>query len=127
MGLDPRPTPEKVAKWDNTIAFFAQLDASTDDPILRFAQQWALRYISLALVRPEARYDHESVVRLACTWFVHDADKLWRKVPDDEGFSLTEWQRWKSALEEKASQVKEEKTRDMVKAALVEIKRVESQ
>jgi hypothetical protein len=127
MCLDPKPTPEKIVKWDNTIAYFAQLDASTDDPKLDFARNWALKYISLALVSPEARYHHDSTLRLACIWFVYDADKMWRKVADDKDFSLTDWQRWKGALEEKASQVKDERTRDMVNAALTEIKRVESQ
>ncbi|KAF1916055.1 hypothetical protein BDU57DRAFT_594837 [Ampelomyces quisqualis] len=124
---DPKPTPEKVAKWQNTIAFFAQLDASTDDPKLDFTHTWALKYISLALISPEARYDHESTLRLACIWFVYDAEKLWQRVPEDDGFSLTEWQRWKSALEEKGSQVKDENTMDLIDAALAEMKRVENQ
>jgi hypothetical protein len=55
---------------------------------------------------------------------VYDAEKLWRKVPEEKDFSLTEWQRWKSALQEEKGRV-DEKTKAVIEKALREIERVE--
>ncbi|KAH7410184.1 hypothetical protein DE146DRAFT_644142 [Phaeosphaeria sp. MPI-PUGE-AT-0046c] len=121
----PRHTPEQLIQWESIIAFFAQLDASTTDPKLHFTSTWAIKYISLALVNPVAKYDYENVLRMACSWFVYDAEKLWRKVPDDPDYSLTNWQQWKHALEEKTLTAENEKTRNLIGAALSEMERVE--
>lgn len=121
----PRYTPEKLDQWDNIIAFLAQLDASTTDPKLDFFNTWPLKYISLALVDPNPKFDYGNVLRMACNWFVYDAEKLWRKVTDDKDFSLTTWQQWKRALEEKKSTVEDKKTKNIIHAALSEMERVE--
>jgi hypothetical protein len=63
-------------------------------------------------------------VRLAALWFVYDAEKLWRKVPEEKDFSLAEWQRWKRALEEEKGRA-DEKTKAVIEKALGEIERVE--
>jgi hypothetical protein len=116
-----------VKKWENTVAFFAQLDASTQAPQLDFTRSYALPFIRSGLVDQEAKYNHDLIVRLAAIWFVHDAAKLWRKVPNERGFSLTEWQRWKRALKDERTKSEDQGTRDVIDAALAEIERVESQ
>jgi hypothetical protein len=58
---------------------------------------------------------------------VYDAAKLWRKVPDEKDFSLTEWQRWKSLLKEERAKSEDQGMRDVIDKALGEIERVESQ
>lgn len=124
---DPFPTtPEKIANWENTVAFFAQLDASTNDSQLDFTNTWALTYITLGLVDPNPQFDHDSTLRMACSWFLYDAEKMWQKVPDDKNYPLTKWQSWKTALQEKQATVEDERTRNMVGAALAEIERVEN-
>jgi hypothetical protein len=55
---------------------------------------------------------------------VYDAEKLWRKVPEEKDFSLAEWQRWKRALEEEKGRA-DEKTKAVIEKALGEIERVE--
>jgi hypothetical protein len=64
-------------------------------------------------------------MHLACIWFVYDAEKLWRKVPEDKNFSLTQWQRWKRALEEAESKTSDQATKSTIEKALSEIGRVE--
>jgi hypothetical protein len=119
-------TPEKMIKWENTAAFFAQLDASASDPEPDFSRTWALTYITLALVSPQDRYDQDLTVRLACMWFVYDAEKLWRNVPEEKGFSLTEWQMWKRNLEGKREEIEDVRTRRLVERAIGEMERVET-
>lgn len=94
------------------------------DPQLDFVSTWALKYISLALDSPLEKYPYESVLRMAYSWFVYDAEKLWRKVLDEDDFSLTHWQQWKRALKENRATA-EEKTKRMIEAAIEEMERVE--
>jgi hypothetical protein len=116
-----------VKKWENTVAFFAQLDASTQAPQLDFTRSYALTFIKSGLDNQEAKYDHDLIVRLAAIWFVYDAAKLWRKVPDEKDFSLTEWQRWKRVLGVERARSEDQKTKNMIDAALAQIERVENQ
>jgi hypothetical protein len=106
------------------MAFFAQLDASTQDPKLDFSRTWALTFITCALVDAPT-VDHELRVRLACLWYVYDAEKIWSKVPDEEDFSLTNWQRWKKRLEELQTNFSDQGTQSTIDKALSEIRRVE--
>ncbi|KAF2028247.1 hypothetical protein EK21DRAFT_90805 [Setomelanomma holmii] len=120
----PNHTPQQAKKWENTMAFFAQLDASTRDPDLAFTHTWALTFIICAL-REAPTANHELRVRLACTWYIYDAEKIWSKVPDEQDFTLTNWQQWKHRLEKLRSSFSDQGTRSMVDKALVEIERVE--
>jgi hypothetical protein len=83
-------------------------------------------FIKTGLINQEAKYDHNLIVRLAALWFVYDAAKLWRKVPEEKDFSLTEWQRWKSALQEEKVKV-DGKTKEVIEKALKEMERVEKE
>jgi hypothetical protein len=83
-------------------------------------------FIKIGLINQEAKYDHNLIVRLAALWFVYDAAKLWRKVPEEKDFSLTEWQRWKSALQEEKVKV-DGKTKEVIEKALKEMERVEKE
>ena len=109
------------------MAFIAQLDASTQSPQLDFSRSYALTFIKSGLVDQEAKYNHDLIVRLAALWFVYDAAKLWRKVPEEKDFPLTEWQQWKRMLEEERTKTEDQKTKEVIEKALAEIERVEKE
>ncbi|KAH7091498.1 hypothetical protein FB567DRAFT_518819 [Paraphoma chrysanthemicola] len=120
----PNHTPQQAERWENSMAFFAQLDASTQEPKLDFTHTWALTYIICALDN-EPTANHELRVRLACLWYIYDAEKIWSKVPDTKDFTLTNWQRWKQRLEELQTRFPDLGTQSIIDEALSEIKRVE--
>ncbi|KAF2823055.1 hypothetical protein CC86DRAFT_372782 [Ophiobolus disseminans] len=122
----PNPSPEEAKQSLNTIAFVAQLDASAGDAeIINFSSMWALHFIMRAL-DDEPRHEHfDLAVRLACMWFIHDAEKLWSKVPETRFFTLSNWQGWRRALEEAEEGFEDKDMKSVIGRALAEMRRVE--
>lgn len=110
------------------IAFFAQLDASTADPDLDFSKSKALTAFDWAFENPSPTGPTEVSVRLACLWFILDADKLWGKVVSGqvEGYSLESWNDWKEGLVGAKSRNYDVRTNALMDDALAHIRRVES-
>ena len=69
---------------------------------------------------------YELAVRLACVWYIYDAEKLWSKVPETANYTLTNWQRWKRVLEEAGESFGDQALKSVIERALSEIRRVES-
>lgn len=107
------------------MAFFAQLDASTEDPELNFSPTWAVAFISAAFKSVQSTEQSEIAVRLACIWFIYDSQKLWNKISTHGAITPEMWQQWKKGLED-VQQSSSEGAKSMVDKALAEIKRAES-
>jgi hypothetical protein len=120
-------SPEEVQRWENLISFFAQLDASTEDPELDFSKSKALTAFDWAFENPSPAGPTEISVRLACVWFIYDADKMWRKVLSGqvEGYSPESWNDWKEGLVGAKSRDYDSKTNALIDNALSHIRRVE--
>ncbi|KAH8696980.1 hypothetical protein GQ44DRAFT_718617 [Phaeosphaeriaceae sp. PMI808] len=122
----PNPTSHQIEAWENTMAFFAQLDASyQDDDDMDFTHTWVPMYLKAALEDVKNPGSYEVDVRLACIWLVYDAEKLWSNVPDKKGYTLTNWQLWKRNLQNTRSKYEDRGTRNMIDRAISEIERVE--
>jgi hypothetical protein len=120
--------PEDARRVQNAVAFFARLDASigSDQPEHDFTLIWAPFFLRIAFGQDDEEGYHELSTRLACLWFIHDADKMWRNVPDRKDFTLTQWQNWTMHLKEARIAFEgRQDTVDLVDKALAEIRRVE--
>ncbi|KAH8722802.1 hypothetical protein GQ44DRAFT_729205 [Phaeosphaeriaceae sp. PMI808] len=122
---DPVPEDETIT-WENSIAFVAQADARSQDPDINWSHgSWSLNFLCFAFDYPDS-WAHEVTVRLVCLWFIYDAQKMWNNIEQKANqYTLGNWQRWKRGLEEAALKIKDQRTKDMISKALVEIKRVE--
>jgi hypothetical protein len=126
-GLENEYSPEEVERYENLISFFAQLDASTEDPELDFSKSKALTAFEWAFENPSPTGPTEVSVRLACLWFIFDADKLWRKVMNGqvEGYSHESWNDWKEELVGMKLRNYDVRTNALIDDALAHIRRVE--
>ncbi len=81
-GQETDYTPSESQHWENLTSFLAQLDAtsSSSDTQIDFSQSWALTAFAWAFGGAEPT---ELAVRLACIWFVYDAEKLWGRVGEE--------------------------------------------
>lgn len=110
------------------MAFFAQLDASTADPRLDFSKTKALTALSWAFENPGSSGPTDTSFRLACLWYIFDADKLWCNVSSrqSEDYTLENWNRWKQCLVDRRSAFVDERTRALIDGALAQINRVDA-
>ncbi|KAF2134051.1 hypothetical protein P153DRAFT_353260 [Dothidotthia symphoricarpi CBS 119687] len=127
-GAEDDCTIEEVQRWENLIAFFAQLDASTSDPELDFSNTWALTALTWAFEDPASTRPTDITLRLACLWYIFDADKLWLKTQSRQfdNYSLESWNCWKQCLVNWQSAFADPRTRLLIDGALAQIKRVEA-
>lgn len=112
---------EKSQQWENTITFFAQLDASTADPELDFTETWAVAFISRAFGDKSAEQS-ESMIRLACVWYIRDIAKIWDRVASDSSeITKEKWDKWKQGVEKAQERFGDEHTRNLLEEALLAI------
>jgi hypothetical protein len=127
-GLEDEYSADEVERYENLMAFFAQLDASTEDPELDFSNTTALTALDWAFNNPSPTGPTEVSVRLACLWFIFDADKMWRKAMSAqvEGYSRESWDEWKEELVGAKLGNYDVRTNALIDNALAHIERVES-
>lgn len=113
-------TPEQKQRWENTIAFFAELDAGSQGREFDYTSR-AKSYIHAALsgnLEPETR---EVRIRLACIWYAHDAAKLWDKMADRNA-DRVQWRDWAHCLRSKSEEsFEDEGTRILIVRAFNQI------
>ncbi len=122
---------------ENLVAFLAQLDAAIDDsdPHVDFAKRWARQHTAYLSGEhnnegeedDDGEETRELSTRIACMWYIYDADKMWRKVPEADGYSLTQWQKRRDGLLEARTAKVSDDTLKLVEKALSNIVRVDGE
>ena len=127
-------TAEEKRRWENAMAFVAQLTAVCDQTDFSI---WALTAFSYAFGPWNSPTTPTDVaIRVACQWFIYAGDKLWANVKNGRRFGSGDvkeppdfnravWDSWKRSLHDAQSNFADEQTQKMLHDALVEMGRLE--